>query len=65
MSRRRIDTCLPFFQDAYNVVVGKEPRLWNCPKSSCHGAFLDTRNPLEPSRAHNSPYLRGTRGVVY
>jgi hypothetical protein len=45
----RTDTCLPFFHDAYNVVVGKEPRLWNCPPSSCHGAFLDTTNPLEPS----------------
>jgi hypothetical protein len=38
--------------------------LWNCPKSSCHGAFPDTRNPLEPSQVKNSPFLRGTRGVV-
>ncbi len=43
---------------------GKEPRLWNCPKSSCHEAFLDIRNPLEPSRVKNSPFLRGTGGVV-
>ncbi len=28
------------------------------------GAFPDTRNPLEPSRVQNSPFLRGTRGVV-
>ncbi len=45
-------------------VAGKEPRLWNCPKSSCHGAFPDTKNSLEPSLSKNSPFLRGTRGVV-
>ncbi len=38
--------------------------MWNCPKSSCHGAFPDTRNPLEASCVKNSPFLRGTRGVV-
>jgi hypothetical protein len=48
----------------YNVVTGKEPRLWNCPKSSCHGAFLDTTNPFEPSHVKNSPFLGGTRGIV-
>ncbi len=64
VQRWRTDTCLPFSSELYNVVTGKEPRLWNCPKSSCHGAFPDTRNPLEPSRVLNSPFLRGTRGVV-
>jgi hypothetical protein len=65
VQRWRTDTCLPFSSELYNVVTGKEPRLWNCPKSSCHGAFPDTtRNPLEPSRVQNSPFLRGTRGVV-
>jgi hypothetical protein len=46
VQRWRTDTCLPFSSKLYNVVMGKEPRLWNCPKSSCHGAFPDTRNPL-------------------
>ncbi len=38
--------------------------MWNCPKSSCHGAFPDAMNLLEPSHVQNSPFLRGTRGVV-
>ncbi len=58
------DTCLPFSCKLYYVVTGKEPRLWNCPKSSCHGTFLDTTNPLEPSHVKNSPFLGGTRGIV-
>jgi hypothetical protein len=64
VQRWRTDTCLPFSCKLYDVVTGKEPRLWNCPKSSCHGAFPDTRNLLEPSHVKNSPFLRGTRGVV-
>ncbi len=64
VQRWRTDTCLPSFCKLYDVVTGKEPRLWNCPKSSCHGVFPDTRNPLEPSRVQNSPFLSGTRGVV-
>ncbi len=64
VQRWRTDTCLPFSSKLYSVVTGKEPTLWSCPKSSCHGAFPDTRNPLEPSRVQNSPFLRGTRGVV-
>jgi hypothetical protein len=59
VQRWRTDTCLPFSCKLYNVVTGKEPRLWNCPKSSCHGAFPDTRNPLEPSRAQKQPLLEG------
>jgi hypothetical protein len=51
IQRWRTDTCVPSFCKLYDVVTGKKPRLWNCPKSSCHGAFPDT-------------YLRGTRGVV-
>ncbi len=38
--------------------------MWNCPKSSCHGAFLDTANPLESSHVKNSPFLGGTREIV-
>ncbi len=49
------DTCLPFFQNAYDDVAGKEPRLWNCPSSSCHGAFLDTTNSLKPSNVKEPP----------
>ncbi len=64
VQRWRTDTCLPFSCQLYDVVMGKEPRLWNCPKSSCHGAFPDTRNSLEPSCVQNSPFLRGTREVV-
>jgi hypothetical protein len=47
-----------------NVVTGKEPRLWNFPKSSCHGAFLDTTNPLEPSHVKTAPSQGGTREIV-
>ncbi len=64
VQRWREDTCLPFSCELYDVVTGKEPRLWNCPKSSCHGACLDTRNLLEPSCVKNSPFLRDTREVV-
>ncbi len=64
VQRWRTDTGLPFSCELYNVVTGKEPRLWNCQKSSCHGAFLDTTNPLEPSHVKNSPFLGGTRGIV-
>ncbi len=64
VQRWRTDTCLPFSCKLCNVVTGKEPRLWNCPKSSCHGAFPNTRNPLEPSRVKNSLFFRGTRRVV-
>jgi hypothetical protein len=58
-----VDTCLPFSCKLYNVVIGKEPRLWNCSKSSCLRAFLDTRNPLEPSHVKTA-LSWGTRGIV-
>ncbi len=64
VQRWRTDTCLPFSCKLYDVVMGKEPRLWNCPKSTCHRAFLDTMNPVEPSHVKNSPFLGGTRGIV-
>ncbi len=62
-SRWRADAGVPSFCKLYAVVMRKEPRLWNCPKSSCHGAFPDTRNPLEPSLSITAPTW-GTRGVV-
>ncbi len=45
----------PSSKNAYDDVAGKEPRLWNCPPSSCHGAFLDTTNSLEPSHVIQPP----------
>jgi hypothetical protein len=62
-SRWRADAGVPSFCELYAVVMGKEPMLWNCPKSSCHGTFPDTRNPLEPSLSITAPTW-STRGVV-
>ncbi len=44
---------------------GEEPRLWNCPPSSCHGVLYPRFYRLVVTFSwKNSPLLRGTKGVV-
>jgi hypothetical protein len=43
---------------------GEEPRLWNCPPSSCHGVLYPRYYRLVGTFSCNSAPARGTRGVV-
>jgi hypothetical protein len=53
----RTDTCLPFFQEACDDVMRKEPRLWSCPLAAATESYIrDTMGLLESPLA--SP-LRG------
>jgi hypothetical protein len=36
----RTDTCLHFFQDACNDVIGKEFRLWSCPPAAAMESYI-------------------------
>ncbi len=41
-----------FFQDAWDDVMGKEPRLWSCPPAAATESYIrDTTGLLEPSLA--------------
>ncbi len=64
VQRWRTDTCLPFSCKLYDVVTGKEPRLRNCPPSSCHGVLHPRYYRLVGTFSCKTAPARGTRGVV-
>jgi hypothetical protein len=64
VQRWRTDTCLPFSCELYDVVTGKEPRLCNCPPSSCHRVLYPRYYGLIGTFSCKTAPARGTRGVV-
>jgi hypothetical protein len=68
----RTDTCLHFFQDGCNDVMGKELRLWSCPPAAVTESYIqDTTGVLElpTSSYHGILYPRckppgGSRGEL-